>query len=871
MERIKDYTSVILKIFLRDLKRVLRNPVSLIIILGVCLLPALYAWYIIAANWNPYDNTDGVKVAIASEDRGADSSYSGPINVGDEIIDELRDNHELDWQFVDAGQAVDGVYSGEYYAALVFPADFSEAFISAFSGHLEKPRIDYYVNEKISGTATKVTDSGASSVQTRINETFVGTVSSKLAELARGFAVEVEDHDQAAEGTLVSGIAQADEAVRLNEKLVEELAPVISSSRTSIEEAKDLLGRFDSDLDAMEGNLASTQTTLGEIRDTLSKYSAEIAGNATSAAFAIARAASAAQVQAASLASDIERARGAVQSANDEARRIIAENDRLLEGLRASQAAGIAGIDAIISSLEAQNDALASTVSSLDALANDLAASAGATTQATESIAGQAQEASSSLRQGVTDLQTRVIPQIDASLDSISAALGTLRGVLVSLAPVISQTTVILDQLLAALDQASLASDAALGSLESTEGDLSSTLTDLRALQSSTSVRIITELTGKSPTDIADFMAAPVKLDTTVLYPVSPYGSGIAPFFSNLAFWVCGFILLAIVRMRVSPAGVPRFTRTQAYFGRWLLCIVIGLVQGLIICVGDLALGVQCASPVAFVGTGLLAVTVYINLLFALAYSMRHIGKAIGVIILVLQIPGSSGLFPVETMPAFYQAINPFLPFSYSIAAMREAIGGFYGLHYLSDMLMLALVFFPLGIAIGFVGIRFGFNANQVFDEHLSKTDLFVSETPAGGKGVFRLRPMARALLHSGEYRDKIIANARRFEARYPKLVRAGWVGIAVLVAAMVAIPVVFQLLPHGQSPTADANLRLIALACFFIALVLVNAYLVLINYLYAKISYQLSIADSDGGIVPESPTTQGPGRYSAHGGDGDA
>ena len=97
----------------------------------------------------------------------------------------------------------------------------------------------------------------------------------------------------------------------------------------------------------------------------------------------------------------------------------------------------------------------------------------------------------------------------------------------------------------------------------------------------------------------------------------------------------------------------------------------------------------------------MLAGFVYVNLLYALAYSMRHIGKALAVVLLVLQIPGSSGMFPVEMMPEFYQVLNPLLPFTYSIDAMREAIGGMYGAHYLIDMLILGGCFIPVGLFVG--------------------------------------------------------------------------------------------------------------------------------------------------------------------------
>ena len=164
----------------------------------------------------------------------------------------------------------------------------------------------------------------------------------------------------------------------------------------------------------------------------------------------------------------------------------------------------------------------------------------------------------------------------------------------------------------------------------------SALLTDLTALQNSATVKDLAGYLKADPEKIGAFMAAPVALDTQPVYPVKNYGSGVTPFFTNLALWVAGFILMAMVKLRVDPEGLPKFTAVQAYFGRWLFYMVCGLAMGLVCCVGDLALGIQCESPAAFIGAGLLTVFVDVNLMFALAYAFRHIGKAIAVILLIV-------------------------------------------------------------------------------------------------------------------------------------------------------------------------------------------------------------------------------------------
>ena len=156
-------------IFKRDIKRLLVNPVALVVTLGVCVIPSLYAWYNIVANWDPYGNTQGIKIAIANNDRGTQNDLVGELNAGDQVVDQLKENHQLGWTFVDsAADAKEGVESGEYYAAIVVPKNFSDNLVSMLDGNYHQPKLTYYVNEKKSAIAPKVTDTGANTIEEQI-------------------------------------------------------------------------------------------------------------------------------------------------------------------------------------------------------------------------------------------------------------------------------------------------------------------------------------------------------------------------------------------------------------------------------------------------------------------------------------------------------------------------------------------------------------------------------------------------------------------------------------------------------------------------------------------------------------------------------
>lgn len=897
------YLSVIFAIFARDVKRVLRNPVALVVVLGMAVMPSAYAWYVIAANWDPYSNTSGMKVAVANSDAGFDSSVAGRLDVGDQVVRQLQGNHELGWEFVGADQAVNGVYEGEYWAAVVIPEDFSEDFASVFTGDFTRPTLDYYVNEKPSSIAPKVTDAGVDALQKAIDENFVKLVAERVVDTTQEAGEQAEGKGEAAQSNLTEGIANARETVGQAREAIGNLQVTIDSTKESAASADDTLARLQEGLGPLGDAVAKAKSLLDEARATESEYGSSLATKATEGALVLGDVAAQAQREAASIEGAVQRACDDAQAALQRAQGLFEANENLIAALEAQAADPAIAADpqaaaAVAEALEQAKGAnadLQTTVGALQQATDALGTTAVALETQAQAMDEAASAASESVRQTAADFQANVLPAMTGSLDELADACGTLQGALAGLSPTLSQARSVLGELETMLTSASSSLSTTSDALGTMESNLDQNLSDLQALQQSSTVRMLSEYLEADPADVGAFMASPVTLETKLVYPVRNYGSGVAPFFTNLALWVAGFILMAIVRMRVDPAGLPRFTAAQAYFGRWLFYVVIGLVQGLVCCVGDLAIGIQCESPAAFIGAGLLTVFVDVNLMYALAFAFRHIGKAVAVILLIMQIPGSSGMFPIEMMPAFFQAIHPLLPFTYSIDAMREAIGGFYGLDYLRDMLTLGLVFVPVGLVIGLGIGRVDFNLNLMFDEKLAKTDLFAAEpvhafatemagsagaaldgeagAAAGGRvsaankvaasvadGVggavpgcegaaagdggaaagigaarFRTHTLVRALLNVDEFRESVLRRAARFRRRYKWLAAIGW-------AALFAQPIVtFALM---VAVDADVDTRVEMLVAMVVGIIAVDVYLIMLSFMNTSLNRQLALAN---------------------------
>ena len=472
LDRALKYLSIILQIFVRDLKRLVVNPVACIILAGVCILPALYAWYTIETMWDPYANTGSIKVAVVNEDKGADSNYTGKINIGQEVVDELHSDHELDWQFVSKDEAMDGVYSSEYYAALIFPENFSEDFISVFSGNFTQPKIEYYVNEKLSGSGTKVTDSAASKIETTIDESFISQVSDKVVEIAQRTGGAVHDKGEQSTSLLSHSVEEAKNAISQNRTMVNDLTPTIDSSIRSVDSSSDLLKKLVASLPAFDTRLDSASTSLENIRKTLNDYSATLSTKVTESALALTQAAVDINLASAQIAGDIQTAKANVDTALAEARDLVSYNNQLLESLRNSPVASTDQVQKAISDIEAQNASLSSTITSLEQLANQLDNNAQAVKNATDTVANVAKTSADNLQKSAKDFQITILPEIDTSLDSLASAIGTLRGATESLRTLFDQESTLLTQLASMLEQSkSICAEVGL-SLEALENNL---------------------------------------------------------------------------------------------------------------------------------------------------------------------------------------------------------------------------------------------------------------------------------------------------------------------------------------------------------------------------------------------------------------
>lgn len=566
------------QIFKRDLGRLFRNRAAVLILVGISVLPSLYAWFNIAANMDPYGNTKGIQVAIANEDKGADSEQMS-LDAGQNIVDNLKKNDQLGWKFVDAKEAKKGVRSGKYYAAIVIPDNFSESLLSILSGDIKQPKLDYYINEKKNAIAPKITDTGASTIQQEINDTFTSIAAESISELLSKEAGELSGKVSEGNSSLIKAIADTRKNLDEYNKVLENFQKTVDKSDEIMASAVSTLDQVTVTAESGAKAIEDSGNVLADTRTAVGQFSTEFSNGLSNGETLLNDTYVSASAKLGVFETKAGQALTAVDNSLSTASSLLDKNQELLEQLKelndkiqghtelGQQISAVIGQK--ITELENQNASLQELVSSLKTGNQGIQNAVTTAKNTRTSLEKLAKESKDSLQNYRTNLDQKILPQLNQSLDSMASLSGNLSAALTGVEPTVEQLKTILNQLNDSLKSSASVLGQTGDVLTQVDEALASVQTDLNALQSSEMYQKLTSLEGLDADSIADFMSSPVSIKSNVLYDVENYGSGMTPFYTNLALWVGGLILVSILKQEVDKdEKVRKFTAGQAYFGR---------------------------------------------------------------------------------------------------------------------------------------------------------------------------------------------------------------------------------------------------------------------------------------------------------------
>lgn len=720
------------KIFSGDMKKIRNNTMAWIVILGLTIVPSLYAWFNIAASWDPYANTGNLKVAVASVDEG----YSGELtainlNIGDKVISSLRENDALDWVFTTEKEAIQGVKDGSYYAALVIPESFSRDMMSFFTPDVHRSDILYYLNEKENAIAPKITNKGAGAVKNQIDEIFAKSITEVALEVTGSLSniLEKGDADRYMNNFLDHFDSAAQEVTESAET-IESFALLTESLAEVANTAAELTGM-------MTDNAGKNQSLLAEGTDKINDAAQKLQDASTKLGKTLDKVTEFYDSTAKKLDEIIELLNEDADAAIKKLRELEQNVDKMTQTLISLRS----DLEEINAQIPEEQTILKAAVEKLTEHINDLIDRqknfAAALREAADKIqlaitkVNDAQVVCRHLRADVDKIRAEYENDVEPAIMELCSAMTETNGALSKvfdsldlLAPDLEEGigTAVLN-----LNDTAQALREAAKTMKNEGKDLQKTAKELRkALQSGESEKV-RELLGSDAQTVSTFLSAPVVLDTTAMYPVGNYGSAMAPFYSVLAIWVGAIVLVAMLKVNLDEERkreLEDLKNHQMYLGRMIFFLIMGLLQSGLVCLGDLFfLEIQCEHPLYFLFAGWITGIVFTIIMYTLTISFGDVGKAVAVVLLVIQVAGSGGTFPIEMTPQFFQSVYKLLPFTHAMSAMRECIGGFYENTYwisLGYLGIYVIIFLFIGLVLRKPIIRL----NEKFTEKLESTKL---------------------------------------------------------------------------------------------------------------------------------------------------
>ena len=667
----------IIEIFRKDIKEVFRKTNTWIIIVGLIFLPSMYAWPNILSSWDPYGHTNNIKVAVTSEDDGA-TVDGKELNLGKSLVEGLKNNKNLDWQFVsNKQQAEDGVRIGDYYASIVVPKNFSQDMTSVSRTEPKRATIEYTVNEKINAISPKITNSGASAIANNISKNFVETANGIIFEKLHEAGIKFEEN--------LPSIEKAKEEIfKLNdnfstyESTLSELIGKVEYGYNILNNVQNTLPEIDRVATNSIMIADKAEITINNIQG-FNERLLPIINNHLNVVEEVSKEANVIAKELQQKPDKTEEIK-ARQKALDN--RLQASTERLQlvknifeyfnklssERLFNNQLERVTTLSNDITTIKEVNNNIYNKMDHYDEIADTVKEEFVNKSARVNEVSSNM---NSKLNVEVAPLISQVLSKAEVNIDKVSGIIAGAQGELPAVERKLSETEVKISN--------------AYGKLLSLQAQMPSAkskiqkLTDeIKKADSGIDKNQLFNLLKVDYKQQAEFFANPVKLQENKLYHIENYGSAMTPFYTVLSIWVGSLLMSSLLTTKVEDEE-KKYKPYQKYFGRGLLFVIISLFQTLIITLGDMyVLGTQATSPYRFVLYALLISFLFSSIIYTIVCILGNVGKAVCIVLLVLQLGSSGGTFPIQMTSEFFQALYPKVPFTYSIGLLREAVGGVY-------------------------------------------------------------------------------------------------------------------------------------------------------------------------------------------------
>lgn len=690
----------IFKIFMQDAKRIYTNVVAVVVIMGLAVIPCLYAWFNTLSNWDPYSEeaTSNLSVAVASDDMGISLDGVG-FNIGDKIIANLKENKSINWIFTDTSeQAINGVYSGDYYAALVVNESFSEDMISFLGGDITNPTIMYYENDKKNAIAPKITGKVKTTVQEEVNKAFVSTLAKILLEVSE--YVVSDNTGSSMTDAALGKLRDLDDDITTVITIIDSYISLMDSASAIMDAAEEITDQLDALKNTGRSMTDAAQATTNAAEDSIDMASDIVSStlNQTKGKLSILD----------DCVDDL------INLSSDNADIISSQVESLIIANETMRQAYDVGIDRIRDLNPTVSDDAMRVDNDFDKISNDLESIKGTSDKTAVDIESTLKAVRYDIKvcedglNALSDDYTRSVkPQLKKTANSVSKSLSEVQDLLNYSSDSINDLAKILHSYpdMMSLGKGNLLSTRA--EVVSLQIKLNDLIHDMEDLEANDQYQLLIKLIETDPEIIADFIVEPVELNKQPIFPMENNGSATAPFYIVLSIWFGSLILVAILKTKVTDKGdLINVKPMHEFFGRYILFFLIGQLQTIITVMGSLFyVQIQCAHPILLIIACQIISLSFTFFLYSLTYAFNAVGEAAAVVLMVIQVAGSGGTFPVEVLPKVFQVLYAYMPFAYGLTAIRECVAGLYRYDYILSLLGL-LVYIVVGFLVALIGMR---------------------------------------------------------------------------------------------------------------------------------------------------------------------
>lgn len=745
----------IIKLFTRDMKNIFTNLIATVVVVTLMIIPSLYSLVNIEASWDPYSNTKGLKVAIVNEDKGT-VYKEHDINLGNELVDKLKDNDKLGWVFIDKQPAEEGLINEKYYAMIEIPEDFSEDVTTLVKKDVKKPKLIYTVNEKRNAIAAKITDTGVKNVKTQLDENIVKSISGIMFRLTDEIGIDIQNNrpqlrniidyiyklddnmpelEQALNQAIDGTISASDLAAKTNE-LIPTVSDTIDGTSEALNNAQSVLDENQNDLEkdapAIKQDLSEAESGLDSADVALKNIDSNIlpevekksllealdSSKATKTSVEAVKSGLSDVKKAVNKMSEIEIPSFSINPSikdTDQIEKIQESIEKQRDALENAQEAlkeESKRISKVMDRLDTVDD-------NLDKLIYRIKEDINKVDNGVKPVGAQNLTDTIKILDDVHSLISDITDKYDSEITpTINKGFDSMRGILDNGLNLSAQGKKILpdiQEMLNTFKNAADLSNEELKKLKDKFPDIKDNVHELsERLKKIDNKEDIDEMLDMITNDWnaqSDFLSSPVEIQDNRLFPWPNYGSTVTPFYTVLCLWIGGYVLSVLIGTESHSLEEGKELKNyEMYFGRLLLFLFIGIGQAIIASLGALfLLHSYAVHPIMFIFYCIFVSIVFNCIIYTAVSLFGYGGIVIGVVLLVIQVAGTSGNFPIEVNPVGFQDLFPYLPFTYAISGVRQIMAGIIYSILLKDSAILCL--FMIGSII--IGLSFKKSINS--------------------------------------------------------------------------------------------------------------------------------------------------------------